>query len=66
MEYACHGNLKDYLLKCREALLERNVPIRVSSEEGTYSVHRHYQMYVFNNIIDKGFLVCSTCDDVYN
>ena len=34
MEYACHGNLKDYLNLCRYALLQRNVSIHVASEEG--------------------------------
>ena len=36
MEYAYHGNLKDYLEMCRETLLQRNIPARVVSEPGQY------------------------------
>ena len=34
MEYAHHGNLKDYLECCKADLLQRNVPIHVGTEKG--------------------------------
>ena len=34
MEYAHHGNLKDYLEHCKADLLQRNVSIHVGTEEG--------------------------------
>ena len=38
IEYASHGNLKDYLGMCREVLLQRNIVIRISSEKGMYKL----------------------------
>lgn len=34
MEYAHHGNLKDYLERCKADLLQRNISIHVGTEEG--------------------------------
>lgn len=34
MEYAHHGNLKDYLERCKAELLQRNISIHVGTEKG--------------------------------
>ncbi len=53
MEYACHGNLKDYLEKCRETLLQRSIPVRIVSEEGQYYSSYTIEIGTANNPLHK-------------